>query len=73
VVNTYVPALAKLSQTLSYLGKLGLTATLYLIGTGLSRATIRQVGVRPLVQGVILWILVGVTWLWLIVQGWIAL
>jgi uncharacterized membrane protein YadS len=73
VINTYVPALAHLSQTMSNLGKLGLTATLYLIGTGLSRATIRQVGVRPLVQGVILWIIVGVTSLWLIVHGWMAL
>lgn len=73
VINTYVPALAHLSQTMSKLGKLGLTATLYLIGTGLSRATIRQVGIRPLVQGVILWIIVGVTSLWLIVHGWIAL
>jgi uncharacterized membrane protein YadS len=73
VINTYVPALAHLSLELSNLGRLGLTATLFLIGTGLSRATIQQVGVRPLVQGVILWILVGLTSLWFIVQGWIAL
>ena len=73
VVNTYIPALAHLSQTMSNLGKLGLTATLYLIGTGLSRATVRQVGIRPLVQGVVLWIIVGTTSLWLVAQGWIAL
>ncbi len=73
VFSTYVPALAHVSQTLSNLGKLGLTATLYLIGTGLSRATIQQVGFRPLVQGVILWLLVGLTSLWFIVQGWISL
>lgn len=73
VANTYIPALAHLSQTMSNLGKLGLTATLYLIGTGLSRATVRQVGVRPLVQGVVLWIIVGTTSLWLVAQGWIAL
>ncbi len=73
VINTYVPALAHLSLELSNLGRLGLTATLFLIGTGLSRATIQQVGVRPLVQGVILWMLVGLTSLWFIVQGWIAL
>ncbi len=73
VVNTYVPALRHLSQTLSNLGKLGLTATLFLIGTGLSRATVRQVGVRPMVQGIILWILVGITSLYFIVQGWISL
>jgi uncharacterized integral membrane protein (TIGR00698 family) len=73
VANTYLRALANLWQVLSDLGKLGLTATLYLIGTGISRATLRQVGWPPLLQGIILWILVGVTSLWLIFVGWIAL
>ena len=73
VVNTYVPTLANFWATLSKLGRLGLTATLFLIGTGISRATLRQVGVRPLLQGVILWILVGLTSLWLISRGWISL
>ncbi|MBZ5661366.1 MAG: putative sulfate exporter family transporter [Acidobacteriia bacterium] len=73
MVNTYIPAAAHLSQQLSNLGRLGLTATLFLIGTSLSRATLQQVGVRPLVQGVILWMVVGLTSLWFIVQGWIAL
>jgi uncharacterized integral membrane protein (TIGR00698 family) len=69
VVNTYVPAMEHLSQTLSNLGKLGLTATLFLIGTGLSVATVKRVGARPLVQGVLLWIVVGIASLYLIVAG----
>lgn len=73
VANTYLPALTNLWHVLSNLGKLGLTATLYLIGTGISRATLRQVGWPPLLQGIILWILVGVTSLWLIFAGWIAI
>ena len=73
VANTYVPRGATAWHVLSVMGKLGLTATLYLIGTGISRATVRQVGVRPMLQGVILWILVGVTSLWLIHAGWISL
>jgi uncharacterized integral membrane protein (TIGR00698 family) len=73
VANTYLPAYASTWHALSNLGKIGLTATLYLIGTGISRATLREVGVRPLLQGVILWILVGVTSLWLITTGWISL
>src|ERR1700723_3695064 len=72
VANTYVPGGARAWHVLSVMGKLGLTATLYLIGTGISRATVRQVGVRPMLQGVILWILVGVTSLWLIHAGGIA-
>jgi uncharacterized integral membrane protein (TIGR00698 family) len=73
VANTYLPSFANFWHVLSNLGRVGLTATLYLIGTGISRATLRQVGVRPLLQGVILWILVGITSLWLIFAGWISL
>ena len=73
VASSYLPALTNFWHVLSNLGRLGLTATLYLIGTGISRATLRQVGWPPLLQGVILWILVGVTSLWLIFAGWISL
>lgn len=73
IVNTYIPSLANLSGTMSNLGKLGLTATLFLIGTGISRPALKQVGVRPLLQGVLLWIIVAVSSLWLILAGIISL
>jgi uncharacterized membrane protein YadS len=73
VANTYGLGLGGAWHVLSLMGKLGLTATLYLIGTGISRATVRKVGVRPMVQGVVLWVLVGVTSLWMIHAGWIGL
>ena len=41
------------------LAKAGMTVTLFLIGASLSRDTIRQVGIRPLMQGVILWIVIS--------------
>jgi uncharacterized membrane protein YadS len=56
---TYVPHFAPQYGTLSHLGKAGLTATLFLIGTSLSKKTLQQVGVRPFVQGVSLWIIVA--------------
>jgi uncharacterized membrane protein YadS len=37
----------------------GLTATLFLIGTSLSKRTLQQVGVRPFVQGILLWIVMA--------------
>jgi len=46
-VNTGVPLLSRVSVSLGQLGNLGLTATLFVIGTGLSRATIKKVGLRP--------------------------
>jgi uncharacterized integral membrane protein (TIGR00698 family) len=73
VLNTYTLRLAGLWHVMSAIGKLGLTATLYLIGTGISRATIKQAGVRPMLQGVLLWIVVATTSLWLISAGWISL
>jgi len=73
IVNTYGPQEPRLSQMFFQLGRLGLTVTLFLIGTGISRATVKEVGWRPLAQGVLLWILVGGTSLYFIRIGWIAL
>jgi uncharacterized integral membrane protein (TIGR00698 family) len=73
VLNTYVPAIQHGSNALFALGRLGLTATLFLIGTGISRVTLKEVGWRPLLQGVLLWAVVGLTSLYFIRIGWIAL
>lgn len=53
---------------LSDAAKVGLTLTLFLIGASVSRATLRQVGARPLVQGILLWVFAAVTSL-LMVRG----
>jgi uncharacterized integral membrane protein (TIGR00698 family) len=73
VCNTYLPAGAATYSVLYRIAKIGLTATLYLIGTGISLATLKKVGHRPLLQGVILWLLISAGSLWLIRAGWIAL
>jgi uncharacterized integral membrane protein (TIGR00698 family) len=73
VANTFIPAGAREFHLLSRLGIIGLTATLYLIGSSVSRATLKQVGVRPLLQGLLLWLVVAVTSVVAIRAGWIAL
>ncbi|HEY4839025.1 MAG TPA: putative sulfate exporter family transporter [Candidatus Acidoferrales bacterium] len=73
VANTYLPSLGPAYPVLYKLGRIGLTVTLFLIGTGLSKATIKQVGARPLLQGVILWAIVAVSTLMAIRSGWIGL
>ncbi|MDR3741698.1 MAG: putative sulfate exporter family transporter [Terracidiphilus sp.] len=73
VANTYLPVFHAAYPELKRLGIVGLTVTLYLIGTGLSKKTLRTVGVRPLVQGVALWVVVAAGSLALIRAGWIAL
>jgi uncharacterized integral membrane protein (TIGR00698 family) len=71
--NTYASRFAPAYPILSRAGKIGLTVTLYLIGTGLSRATLKQVGTKPLVQGVILWAIVAIASLLAIKSGLIAI
>ncbi len=71
--NTYFPAGAPAYRVLAHAARIGLTVTLFLIGSGISIATLKQVGHRPLLQGVLLWLLVSIGSLWLIRAGWIAL
>ena len=73
ICNTYLPSGAHVYGIAVKVAKVGLTATLFLIGSGISVATIKEVGHRPLLQGIILWLLVSVGSLWLIHIGWIAL
>ena len=72
VAGTYLP-FGSLYPKLSTLGKTGLTVTLYLIGTGISRSTLKQVGVRPLLQGILLWAIVAISSLALIRFGIISI
>jgi uncharacterized membrane protein YadS len=51
------------------IAKIGLAVTLFLIGSTLSRSAISRVGIRPLLQGVVLWILVGIGSMWLVRSG----
>ena len=71
IMANYFPWFGPAYPHLSALGKTGLTVTLYLIGTGISRTTLKEVGVRPMLQGVLLWAIVAVTSLELIRLGWI--
>jgi len=73
VCHTYLPVAAPVYAVLARLARVGLTVTLYLIGTGISRTSVRAVGPRSLLQGTILWGVISAGSLWLIRTGWIAL
>ena len=73
LANTYLPALPSATKTFFTLGKLGLTATLFLIGSGISPNTLKEVGWRPLLLGVLLWLGVGLASLYFIRTGVISL
>lgn len=56
---TWVPLLSPLVGPVALVGRRALVLALFLIGLSLSRETLANVGVRPFVHGVVLWIIVG--------------
>lgn len=64
VLNTYMPFIKAYSNDIVHLSEIGLTVTLFLIGSGLSRKVLGAIGFKPILQGVVLWIIISVTVLW---------
>ncbi|EJL63350.1 YeiH family protein [Flavobacterium sp. CF136] len=60
LLNTYVPATAIIAPHIVGIAKIGLTITLFLIGATLNVNTLKSVGVKPLLQGIFLWIFIAV-------------
>ena len=67
-VNTYVSEVQAVAPHIVRLAKIGLTITLFLIGSGLSKKVLQSVGFRPLIQGVLLWIAISATALWAVMS-----
>jgi uncharacterized integral membrane protein (TIGR00698 family) len=60
LANTYFSQINIFAPYLVSVAKLGLTVTLFLIGAGLNRNVLMSVGIKPLAQGVLLWIVIAV-------------
>ncbi|MFT3902072.1 MAG: putative sulfate exporter family transporter [Niabella sp.] len=60
ILNTYIPFFQKIGSYVVSISKIGLTLTLFLIGAGLSRKVLASVGFKPILQGIILWVLVAI-------------
>lgn len=67
-INTYVPFISSINSYIVQISKTGLTVTLFLIGSGLSKKMLASVGIKPILQGVILWLLISTTTLFVIMQ-----
>lgn len=59
VINTYIALPTQITGSLVWLAKKGLTVTLFLIGSGLSVDVLRSVGIKPMIQGILLWIVIA--------------
>lgn len=64
VIRTYVPAPEIAYEWIVRAARIGLTVTLFLIGSALSRQSLARVGIRPLILGVVLWIFISAAGLW---------
>ncbi|MGL4956423.1 MAG: YeiH family protein [Bacteroidales bacterium] len=60
IINSYVPSLRAVNQILTDAAKLSLVGTLFLIGSSLSISSIRKLGIKPLLLGVTLWIVISI-------------
>ena len=60
LLNTYIPQVSIFSSSIVFIAKVGLTITLFLIGSGLNFNTLRSVGLKPLFQGVLLWMFIAI-------------
>lgn len=69
---TWIPALKPVGHIVFAGAQRSLVVTLFLIGSGLSRTALQMVGRRPLIQGFLLWVLMGSGTLGAILLGWIG-
>lgn len=66
LASTYIPLVKEYSPYLTAIAKKGLTLTLFLIGAGLSRKVLFNVGYKPFVLGILLWAVISASALWAI-------
>jgi uncharacterized integral membrane protein (TIGR00698 family) len=64
--NTYITSVQIIAPILVTIAKTGLTLTLFLIGAGLSSKVLKAVGIKPLLQGIILWVVISASAFWAI-------
>lgn len=69
---SFIPTLHAPGQALAFGARRVLVLTLFLIGAGLSREALRSVGLRPFLQGLALWLIVGSLSLGAVKLGWLS-
>ena len=68
ILNSYLPFIEDYSGYIIEIAKKGLTVTLFLIGCGLNRNLIKSAGLKPIIQGVMLWVFIASMALWTVMN-----
>ena len=70
LLNTYVlDTVPEVGQAIAGIARKGLIITMFFIGASLSTDVLKAVGVKPLIQGVLLWVIISVSSLAYILWG----
>ncbi|HEY3399025.1 MAG TPA: putative sulfate exporter family transporter [Geothrix sp.] len=69
---TFVPILHAPGHLVAAAARRALVLTLFLIGAGLSGEALKNVGLRPFLQGLLLWLIVGSLGLGAVKLGWLT-
>jgi len=68
VVNTYVALPEWFVNSMVWIAKRGMVVVLFLIGASMSLTSIKQVGIKPLLQAVILWAVISISSLFVVLN-----
>ena len=70
-INSWLPDFARIWHGIYSVSKQTLVMTLFLIGACLTRQLLKKVGTKPLLLGIVIWVIVSITTLMLIMYGYI--
>ena len=68
LVNSYFPAIKEVTDYVVDFSKSSLKVALFLIGTGLSFQNFKNIGIKPLLLGIILWVVISVISLFAVLE-----
>lgn len=68
IANTYIPPVQAMSPYIVKVAKTALTLTLFLIGSGLTFKSLKNVGAKPVLLAVFLWVFISISSLMIIVK-----
>jgi uncharacterized integral membrane protein (TIGR00698 family) len=66
VIRTYIPEVEANSERILVIAKTGLAVTLFFIGSSISITSLKKIGIKPLLMGVLLWVVVLLCSLWVV-------
>ena len=70
-IVTYLPGTAAVGGFLKEISKYLMIFTLFIIGANLSREKLKELGIRPLIHGVLLWVILSTIWCSAIYLNWV--